>query len=146
MLYSKNGSYPSTLPHRITLSDGTTRTDNTSFTEDELLDAGYVAVDLPPGHQYPNKLDWDGTQWFVREPNEDEIKQKWDAIRKECVRRLEETDYKVIKAVETGELPPIEYVVYRQELRDLYNNVNNIDPWFVEFPVLQTVDEVITES
>lgn len=146
MLYSKNGSYPAPLPHRITVSDGITRTDSSTFTEEEIADAGYVAVENPPESIYPNKLDWDGTTWFVREPNEREIATKWDYIRKECVRKLEETDYKVIKAVETGDLPPIEYVIYRQELRDLYNNVNNVDPWFVQFPVLQTVDQEIIES
>jgi hypothetical protein len=146
MLYSKNGSYPTLLPHRIVLSDGTTRTDNTSFTEEEIADAGYVLVDNPPQAEYPNKLDWDGIQWIIREPNSSEVFQKWDQIRNECLLRLEETDYKVIKAVETGDLPPIEFVIYRQELRDLYNNVNNIDPWFVQFPVLLTVNEEIIES
>jgi hypothetical protein len=146
MLYSKNGSYPTRLPHRIMLSDGTTRTDNTSFTEEEIADAGYVLVDNPPQADYPNKLDWDGSDWIIREPNPSETSQRWDYIRKECVRKLEETDYKVIKAVETGDLPPIEFVIYRQELRDLYNNVNNIDPWFVQFPVLLTVDEEIIQE
>jgi hypothetical protein len=146
MLYSKNNSYPSSLPHRIVLSDGTTRTDSLSFTEEEIADAGYAAVDNPPQTSYPNRLDWDGSDWIIREPNPSEVSQRWDYIRKECVRKLEETDYKVIKAVEVGELVDPDFIIYRQELRDLYNNVNDVDPWFVEFPVLLTVDDEIIES
>lgn len=146
MLYTKNGSYPAPLPHRIVLSDGMTRTDSSSFTEEEIADAGYVAVDSPPIADYPNKVDWTGSEWIIREPNSQETSARWDYIRKECVGRLEETDYKVIKAVETGDLPPIEFVTYRQELRDLYNNVNNVDPWFVQFPVLETAPEEIIEE
>ena len=147
MLYTKNGSYPAPLPHRIVLSDGMTRTDRSSFTEEEILDAGYIAVDNPPIADYPNKLDWDGNEWVIRIPNAQEISERWDYIRKECVRKLEETDYKVIKAVETGELPPVEFVAYRQELRDLYNNVNNVDPWLAQFPMLlPAVDKEISES
>jgi len=53
------------------------------------------------------------------------------------VRRLFDTDYKVVKAIETGEpLDPI-MTHYRQELRDLYNNVNNVDPWTVQYPYPQ---------
>jgi hypothetical protein len=147
MLYSKNGSYPAYLPHRIILSDGITRTDRTTFTEEEIVDAGYIAVDNPPVATYPNRLDWNGTEWLVREPNESEINAKWESIRNECVARLEATDYKVIKAVELNEIVEYEYLVYRQELRDLYNNVNGIDPWNFEFPVLiQAIDSTTIDE
>ena len=137
MLYSKDGSYPGPLPHRITLSDGMTRTDSETFTPEEIADAGYIEVGPAPEASYPNIVDWDGSSWLVREPNETEVFQRWESIKQECTRLLESTDYKVIKAVEVGELPPANYVQYRQELRDLYNNINNVDPWFVDFPVLQ---------
>jgi hypothetical protein len=60
--------------------------------------------------------------------------ERWDEIRRDCDRRLVETDYKVIKAMEAGVAPDPAYVAYRQELRDLYNNVNDIDPWNVVWP------------
>jgi len=44
LLYTINKSYPRQLPHRIVLSDGRTRTDNTTFTDAEIADAGYTAV------------------------------------------------------------------------------------------------------
>jgi hypothetical protein len=137
-LYSFKGARPTSLPNRIKLSNGFTKTDNTTFTAEDLSDAGWIPVDNPPTVNYPNKLEWNGStlEWYSRSPNDAETQFKWQEIRKECERKLAETDYKVIKAVETGiPLDPV-YVTYRQALRDLYNNVNNADPWAVEFPLL----------
>ena len=39
-LYSYQGQEPQILPHRISLSDGRSRTDASSFTDEELNDAG----------------------------------------------------------------------------------------------------------
>ena len=137
-LYSHNGKFPSHLPHRIFLSNGKTRTGSESFTKEEIADAGFTEVLDPPTYEYPNKIQWDSNkkEWFVREPSDNELRNQWDFIRKECTRRLEETDYKIIKAMETGLPVDPSYVTYRQELRDLYNNVNDIDPWNVVFPNL----------
>ena len=44
MLYSYNGEYPTDIPERIRLSDGSTRTDSSTYTEEEIADAGYVYV------------------------------------------------------------------------------------------------------
>ena len=135
-LYSLNGKFPAPLPHRILLSSGKTRTGSESFTNEEIANAGFTEVLDPPHCEYPNKIGWDSNkkEWFIREPNDSELRNQWDFIRKECTRRLEETDYKIIKAMETGLPVDPSYVTYRQELRDLYNNVNNIDPWNVRFP------------
>ena len=137
-IYSKNRNYPQTLSNRIRLSDGRTRTNSYTFTAQEIIDAGYVEVDNPPIVEYPNKIEWDGVnlQWIVRPPNDRELMSRWGELRRECDRLLAETDYKVIKAMETGLPVDPSYVTYRQELRDLYNNVNDIDPWNVVFPNL----------
>lgn len=140
MLYSYNNQYPTELPFRITLTNGRTRTDPSTFTAEEIADAGYVLVDNAPSYDYPNKLEWTGTDWLVREPNQTEIANKWFEIQVECKRLLTETDYKVIKAYETGVSVDSGYTTYRQALRDLYNNVNNVNPWTVEFPVLSVAD------
>ena len=45
--YSYDGQYPvdwSQIPHRIRLSNGNTKTDKTTFTLEELVDAGYKVV------------------------------------------------------------------------------------------------------
>lgn len=67
-LYTKSNSYPAPLPFRITLSDGTTRTDPTSFTAEEIADAGYtVAPDMPE-----DGMLWDTTtgDWRNKTPEE----------------------------------------------------------------------------
>jgi hypothetical protein len=139
-LYTKNGEYPKQLPHMIRLSDGTVRSDRSTFTSQEIADAGYVEVENPPTVDYPNKLDWDGEnlQWVVRPPSDRELMERWDEIRRECERLLDKSDYKVVKALEAKVDPDPAYVAYRQELRDLYNNVNNVDPWNVVWPTVET--------
>lgn len=141
MLYSKNGSYPATLPHRIKLSDGTTRTDSTTFTAEEIADAGYVAVSEAPSAEHPNKVQWTGSEWVVREPNDYEILTRRNEIKSHCLAMLDETDYKVIKAVELGEQIEQTYIDYRQELRNLYNSIDELDPWITEIPTLPDLAE-----
>jgi len=59
-LYAKNGEYPKQLPHMIRLSNGKVRSDHSTFTEQEIINAGYVEVENPPVTEYPSKLEWDG--------------------------------------------------------------------------------------
>ena len=78
--FSLNKKYPVSwydFPNRIRLSNGTTRTDKKTFTEDELKDAGYVFTDI-----YPNYNDeihicsWNGTDWVLTQyyfPNEEPV-------------------------------------------------------------------------
>jgi hypothetical protein len=136
MIYSYKNQYPAPLPHRIILSNGLSRTDNTTFTAEEILDAGYVDVDQPPTVEYPNRLEWAGTEWLVRSPNENEISQQIQQIQSNCQRLLLETDYKVIKAVEIGVPVEAHVVSYRQQLRDLYNNAHSMDVWSITWPQL----------
>jgi hypothetical protein len=138
MLYSYNGGYPAPIPNRIRLSNGFTRTDSSTFTPEEIADAGYIPVDDQPAVAYPNRLDWTGTAWVIREPNENEVSIQWESIKKECQKLLFETDYKVIKSYELNEPLSQAWVDYRQSLRDIYNNVNAIDPWNVGWPSVPT--------
>jgi hypothetical protein len=141
MLYSNNNKYPEPLPSRIRLSDGSTRTDPTTFTEEEILNAGYVLAPDAPSYSYPDKLLWTGTDWLVAAPTINDLETQWLSIKNQCKQLLNETDYKVIKAYELNEPLDPAYVAYRQELRDLYNNVNNIDPWNVVWPAMPTSSE-----
>ena len=139
-LYSKNGAYPETLPHRIVLSDGRTRTDNTTFTAEEIADAGYVAVPDRPTATYPNKIVWSDGAWIERAPTDIEIDSQWTIVRRDCKLLLDASDYKIIKSLEANTTPDTAWVQYRQELRDLYNNVNNIDPWNIVWPAKPTAN------
>lgn len=134
MLYSYNNGYPASIPNRIRLSDGSTRTDRSTYTPEEIANAGYIQVADQPSVSYPNVLEWSGTDWNVREPNTQEIESKWEEIKRSCQQILVETDYKVIKAFELGIPLSQDWVTYRQDIRNIYNNVNNIDPWNVVWP------------
>lgn len=137
MIYSYKGQYPAPLPHRIVLSSGQTRTDASTFTAEEILDAGYLAVEAPPVADYPNRIGWTGTHWAIREPNAYETQVQVQQIQSECERLLFETDYKVIKAVELGVSVEPAVALYRQQLRDLYNSVDTVDIWNISWPVLE---------
>jgi hypothetical protein len=78
MLYSLNGKFPSTIPFRITLSDGRTRTDSSTFTEEEIADAGYVLVDNPPQITENQICSWNSEllSWSVRDKTEEELRQE----------------------------------------------------------------------
>lgn len=133
IFYSHNGAYPVVLPNRIVLSNGRSRTDKSSFTAEEIADAGWVAVSDPPTVTYPNKLDWDGTNWVVREPNAQEIADRWREVRSIRDKKLLQTDIYVIKAYEQG--VPVDSVIveYRTALRDLPQNT--VNPFHVTWPV-----------
>jgi hypothetical protein len=65
MLYSHNGAYPAPLPNRIILSDGRSRTDPSTFTKEEIDDAGYVWVEEKPTVLEPHFVTWTGTSWAI---------------------------------------------------------------------------------
>lgn len=73
MLYSYKNGYPDHIPYRIRLSSGLTRTDPSTFTLDEILDAGFVEVTDPPSITETQVLEWTGTAWSVRDKTAEEI-------------------------------------------------------------------------
>lgn len=77
MLYSYNGAYPTVLPDRIRLSNGQTRTNKSTFTAEEIADAGYV---LAPVRDLSyditrKKVAWDGNNWTTEDITEAERQQ-----------------------------------------------------------------------
>ena len=52
MLYSHRQAEPASLPHRIRFADGSTRTDRTTFTAEELERAGYSGPYERPDYDY----------------------------------------------------------------------------------------------
>lgn len=144
MLYYKLGFPPTTKPFRLRLEDGLTITNPT---EEQLEAEGWLVAPDYPESSYPNIVEWGLTDWIVRPPNEQEVLAQWDQVKATCKKKLADTDYKVIKAIESTVLNgttleqelPLSYIEYRQALRDIYNNVNNIDPFFVEWPTIVEV-------
>jgi hypothetical protein len=132
MLYSKNGQHPATIPFRIVLSNGRTRTDPSTFTEEEILDAGFVPVGNPPTADYPQRVDWIDNQWVVRDPNEGEVQQRWDSIRSSRNQLLVQSDIDVLRSFESSVPVDIRLVEYRRALRDI---TLQPDPWNIIWPV-----------
>lgn len=75
-LYSLNGSLPEELPNRIRLSDGSTRTDRSTFTDEEIANAGYVKVSSKPTIYSKDKIVYwsvEQRQWLLRDKTLEDI-------------------------------------------------------------------------
>jgi len=126
-MYSYKGSTPASLPERIRLSNGMTRTDKSSFTDAEIADAGYVYVE-PFSTSYEErtqKVLWDSetVSWQLLDKTEDEIVKydddMWNGIRTERNELLQASDVDVIKELEVSGAVSQPLKDYRQALRDL---------------------------
>jgi hypothetical protein len=105
-----------------------------SFTEEQLNVLGFVICPEKPEIIPGQKLWWENNQWTMQEPNESELAIQWQAVKTQAERLLFESDYKVLKAYESQTPVDPGWITYRQELRDIYNNVNNINPFAVIWP------------
>lgn len=130
-LYYKPGQTPAPRPARIVLRNGLART---QYSDDELSQAGYIKAPPKPLAIFPQRVDWKDGSWIVRDPSEGEINAQIALIREECKKRLNESDYVVIKAQETGLTVSAEWISYRQRLRDIYNLINVENIWAIEWP------------
>lgn len=117
-LYSFKGQEPQPLPERIRLSNGSTKTDISSFTEEDLVDAGFSGpYAIPSFDQEYQRIFWDSEtlSFVIEDISDDEI---WDRVRKERNRRLAESDW-TMAADAPEDLNFREWEMYRQRLRDL---------------------------
>ena len=147
MLYSYKGQYPTSLPERIRLSDGSTRTDSSTFTEEELTDAGYVAAGVPPSFDPDTeKVIWNGSAWEVVNLTSEEISsrtaQHWSEVRESRNEKIHEVEWRVFRyqsEVRLGITTTTDNIedldTYIQALRDITNTTS--DPTTVSWPSLQ---------
>jgi hypothetical protein len=120
-LYSYKSQYPKPLPHRITLSDGRTRTDPSSFTVQEIEDAGYAAApDKPVANPWQN-LNWTGASWAVSDKPVDQLK----AEKEQQINSLREQRIYSQKTVvlSTGRTIPIDVRQGKPDIQNLTNIV-----------------------
>lgn len=149
MYYSHNNNYPvlfSQIPERIRLSNGVTRTDKSTFTEEELLDAGYKKTDTVPPEVNPQteKVIWTGTDWSTQQLTAEEVAQlkeeKWSLIRKLRDNLIHETMWRIQRCeseTRLGIATTDSMVVldrYVQALRDI---TKQEDPFTVEWPYIE---------
>lgn len=91
MLYSLNKTEPKELPFKIYLSDGKQRTDPSSFTDDEIADAGYVFAGFAPAHDSTTqKATWNGTEWVISNKTAEELQAEKDNLWKEIREQRDE--------------------------------------------------------
>lgn len=127
MLYSHRQAEPAPLPHRIRFADGSTRTDNSTFTPDELERAGYSGPYERPNCDYKTEtVDWDGTQFLVRAYNFDELQAQYAKVREQRIQLLKACDWTQIADYDLG-ADRDAWATYRQALRDLADAANPFD-------------------
>jgi hypothetical protein len=92
MTYSLNGAYPTKLPERIRLPDGSTRTDSSTFTAEEIALAGYSLAPEKPSATDLEVVEWSFGGWVVRPMTTEEYngRQKLmvEAVKEEAYRRI----------------------------------------------------------
>lgn len=99
-LYSHNSQYPSEIPFRIKLSTGQTRTDPSSFTPEEIEDAGYVEVSEIPIVSDNQIAMWsmELCDWVVRDKTTEELTaeldSQWGIVRQERDQRIQEISWR----------------------------------------------------
>lgn len=83
MLYSYRSQEPKPIPFRITLPNGLTRTDPTTFTDQEIAAAGYIPAPNKPIAENNQVVSWDSEnfQWVVRDLTAEEIANQLSARR-----------------------------------------------------------------
>lgn len=136
MFYSYKGEYPTLLPERIRLSDGSTRTDSSTFTTEELTDAGYVAAgDSPSFDADTQKIIWNGTAWEVVSLTTEEINARiaelWAEVRASRDAKIKEVEWRVMRNLSesrqgldtTDNISDLD--TYIQALRDITSTTTN---------------------
>ena len=146
-LYSHNGLEPSILPHRITLNNGNSRTDVTTFTDQEIVDAGFTGpYEKPEYDENRQEIFWNSEtlMWVVsdRVVPEPQIVEKTEEelfylLRQRRNFLLSDSDW-----TQTLDSPLTEderslWKVYRQKLRDLPSTIDNIKEFdfLKDFPI-----------
>jgi hypothetical protein len=146
MLYSKDNQYPQPIPFRIVLSDGRTRTDPSSFTEEEIADAGYVAVEDKPIAEENQLVNWIDGSWVIYTKTQEELDteianklaSQWSEIRNQRDMIMANFDWRYTRyerEIRLSLTPKDNLValdVYMQALADV---TNQEDPYNINWPV-----------
>ena len=122
-LYSYNNGTPDFLPtdstgtHWIRMSDGFVRTDITSFSDDDLTDAGYTGPYPKPSLTEGQNCTWNsGTKaWTVVDKD---IDVAWEELRDTRNILLGQSDWTQLADADLTEEKLAEWNTYRQALRD----------------------------
>ena len=132
-LYSYKGASPTTLPYKVRLSDGRVRTDVSSFSDEEVTDAGYTGPYTVPSYNKGQRVTWDSSnlRLVVEDIPSSEL---WASVRVQRNQLLTSCDW--VMSVDTpGESSTNnikEWEKYRQRLRDITKDQS--DPSNITWP------------
>lgn len=113
---------------------------NTAFTETHFVDDNNQIQELSeelklayrniPGPTYL----WNPRQggWIDTRTQEEIVQQQWDLIKRQQKQILNNTDWLVIRAIDTNTTIPADWQQYRQQIRDI---TNQQDPFNIQWPV-----------
>lgn len=143
-LYSFDRNFPVPLPDRIRLSSGATRTDRSTFTEEEILDAGYILTNPMPAHNpATQRVTWNGSEWLVRDLTADEVStlasDEFENVRQKRNKLINDVMWRVERyysEVRLGLTPTDDIVkldTYIQSLRDITKQAG---PYNIIWPTL----------
>jgi len=133
-LYSYKNQHPKPLPNRIRLPNGFTRTDVSTFTEEEIISAGYAGPYTYPSYDSTiEKMEWVGDGFTARPYNDQEIENQWSVIRNQRDNVLKESDYTQVSDYNFEITNTEEWKSYRQELRDITSQSN---PFGITWPIM----------
>lgn len=148
MLYSYKAQYPKEIPFRIKLSSGMTRTDPSTFTVEEITDAGYTEAPNKPIPETNQIVEWNSAtvDWIVRDKTEEEIANEinaqWSIIRAERDRRIQQVAWRYeryarYERLNTTQIDDINILdQYVQDLADVPQT--QTDPFNIVWPELNT--------
>lgn len=129
MLYSHFSTTPAPLPHRIRFADGSTRTDRTTFTPEELERAGYTGpYERPECDPTIETVAWDAEAlaFLVRPYTFDELQAQHAKVREQRIKLLQASDWTQISDYDLG-ADRDAWAAYRQALRNLADAPNPYD-------------------
>jgi hypothetical protein len=138
MNYSFNGKYPKTLPNRIRLPNGLTRT--RPFTEEDIVSAGYRLVENIPVVEAHQKVEWSGSGWLVFDKSIADVEQDWNDIRKTRDQKIKEIEWRYNRyyrhqRLGLTQIDSLENLdAYIQALADITKQEN---PYNIIWPILQ---------
>ena len=130
----------------IRLSSGYTRTDSTTFTEEELLDAGYILAEVSPSfNEKTKKVVWESSAWNIVDKTAEElnteIQNNWAAIRNKRIELINSIEWRIQRCLSRERLllPQIDDLhALDQYLQDLRDITTQTDVFNIEWPTLNT--------
>jgi hypothetical protein len=147
MLYSYRSQTPGSLPFRIRLSNGQTRTEPATFTAEEIADAGYTPVRDMPVITENQRVSWSSEliDWVVTDKTPEEIEQErqdaiarqWNAVRKQRDQLMKDFEWRYTRHAREVRLAltPTDSILlmdtYMQTLADI---TEQSDPFNIIWP------------